>query len=181
MLRAITKTFFGAVLLGLLVILSSYLPSPNFQHNAALMAQSGGPIMPAPLSAYGNQGFAQTGSNVATTVTLTANQMVGGFYLTNNAAAQTITMDTAANACLLFPFVGNSQSTNFAWDWYLKNITGAGTATLAIGTGWTLTGTGSAATNTVRHFKFVLNTCPIPGTTSPTAAATAFSLETTAF
>lgn len=180
MFRAIAKTFASVLMLVVLIVLSSYLPNPSIGvRQTPLFAQSGGPILPAPLGQYGNPGFIQTGSNSATSVTMTANNMVQGFFVTTNAAAQTVTTDTAANTCLLYPWLG-TQNSPWAWDWYMKE-SGAGTATLAAGTGFTLIGTGTAATNTVRHFKFSLTACPVQGTSSPTAAGQLVSLETTLF
>lgn len=179
MFKAILKTFAGAVVLLALIVMSSYLPTPNFQHNAALDAQSGGPILPAPLGPYGNQGFVQTGTTSSATATLTANQMVGGFFLISGSASTAVTTDTAANACLLFPFTGN-QNSNFAWDFYIKN-SATTTSTTVAGSGFTLVGTGNEATLTVRHFKVVMTACPVPGTTSPTAAGNIYSLETTLY
>lgn len=135
-----------------------------------------------PLGPYGNFGFFNTAQ--INTTTIPAFQMVGMVTGTPTAAAN-YTTDTAVNICSLFPFVGAanlSGASNFAWDWYVKNTSaGAFTITVLGGTGVTVTGTATAAQNNMRHFKMVANACPPAGLTVPTAAITAFSLETAAF
>lgn len=71
-----------------------------------------------PLGPYGNTGF----NSVAFTnsVTIPAQQMVGLTVGTPTVNA-TYTTDTATNICALWPQVGTSGSTNFAYDWYIKN------------------------------------------------------------
>jgi hypothetical protein len=144
-------------------------------------------VMPAfaqlvyPLGPYGNAGFAN--SAFINTATVPAYSMVGLVTGTPTAGA-TYTTDTAVNLCALFPFVGSQTAgaSQYAWDWYIKNTAGgAFTITAAGGTGVTLSGTGTAAQNNMRHFKVVLTSCPPFNLTTPTAAATLFSLETAAF
>jgi hypothetical protein len=144
-------------------------------------------VMPAfaqlnyPLGPYGNAGFANTA--LINTATVPAYSMVGLVTGTPTAGA-TYTTDTAVNLCALFPFVGSQTAgaSQYAWDWYIKNTAGgAFTITAAGGTGVTLSGTGTAAQNNMRHFKVVLTSCPPFNLTTPTAAATLFSLETAAF
>lgn len=135
---------------------------------------------PATLHYAGNLGFQQ--QTISTqTPTLTSNQMAPGVTTFSNAGAVTYTTDTAANICSLFPSVGNTSDQGFAYDWYVKSTGAGGINAPTLGTGVTLTGTGTAATVTVRHFKVVLTACPVAGTSSPTAAVQLFSLETTAF
>jgi hypothetical protein len=134
---------------------------------------------PAPLGNYGNLGFVTTTISTAT-ATLTANQMLG-VTVGSNAGAVTFTTDSAVNICSMFPFVGASSSQGFAYDWYVKSTGAGGMTAPTMGAGVTLVGTGTAATLTVRHFKVILDACPVPGTTTPTAAVRLFSLETTAF
>lgn len=181
MFRAITKTFLGALALVALIVLSSYLPAPRFERNPQMglaLAQSGGPIMPALMGPYGNLGWQVTAISTQTP-TLTANQMIGN-VVTSFGGATTMTTDSAANICLLFPFVGNQNST-FAYDWYVKAAAGDTDVIPTAGAGVTIVGLGTNAASTVRHWKIVLNACPVPGTTSPTAAVTMYSLETSTF
>lgn len=150
-----------------LALVGPYLPSPNIQQPVS--AQVAYPLQP-----YGNLGFNNT--TIAATGTAAAFQMIGLVTATTGAAT-TITTDTATNLCALFPFVQTLTpgAANWQWDWYVKS-TGANTATVAAGAGVTLVGTGTSATATVRHYKIVLTNC-----TSGSAAATIYSLETSAF
>jgi len=133
---------------------------------------------PLPIGNYGNLGF--TVSVVSTqTPTLVANPQMTGETNFSFAGAVTPTTDTAANICALFPFIGASGQTNFVYDWY-ERISGAGGSGVipTAGTGVTIVGLGTVAAASVRHWKILLNACPVPGTTSPTAAVTMYSLET---
>jgi hypothetical protein len=137
--------------------------------------------LPAPLGPYGNLGWTITTLSTQTP-TLTANQMQGEI-ITTFAGATTMTTDTAANICSMFPFYGNAgpSAQGFAYDLYVKSAAGNTNVIPTAGAGVTIVGLGTNAASTVRHWKVVLNTCPIPGTTSPTAAVTMHSLETTTF
>ncbi len=137
--------------------------------------------MTSPLGPYGNIPISTAGNTAVGTATIAANQLMGILTGTPVAAA-TYTTDTATNICSMFPFVGAQSVNNWNYDFYVKNTSaGANTITFAGGAGVTLVGTGTAAQNFLRHFKIVLNACPVPGTTSPTAAVQLISLETTAF
>lgn len=133
----------------------------------------------APLGPYGNIGW-QITTLSAQTPTLAANQMIGE-VITTFGGATTMTTDTAANICALFPFVGSGGAQGFAYDWYVKSAAGNTNVIPTAGTGVTIVGLGTNAASTVRHWKVVLNACPQPGTTSPTAAVTMHSLETSTF
>jgi hypothetical protein len=137
---------------------------------------------PAPLGPYANLGFPIT--TLATqTPTLTANQMVGEI-ITTFAGATTMTTDTAANLCLLFPQVGAASQNSaggFVYDLYVKSAAGNTNVIPTAGAGVTIVGLGTTGASSVRHWKVVLNTCPVPGTTTPTAAVTMHSLETSTF
>lgn len=133
----------------------------------------------APLGPYGNLGWSITTLS-AQTPTLTANQMLGN-VITTFGGATTMTTDTAVNICSLFPFVGASGAANFAYDWYVKAAAGNTDVIPTAGAGVTIVGLGTNAASTVRHWKIVLNTCPVPGTILPTAAVTMYSLETSLF
>lgn len=130
-----------------------------------------------PLGAYGNIP-ALTG-NVGATITGTvpSTQMAGLLNQTPGAAI-TDTTDTATNLCALFPVVQNQGA--FSWDLWSKNIGAGGIITWAGGAGVTLVGTGTIATNSVRHFKVTVNGCGT-GTPTPTPTAQLISLETSAF
>lgn len=136
---------------------------------------------PAPIGPFGNTGFNTALSISAQTATLTAQQMVPGVVTTSFAGATTLTTDTAANLCTLFPQVGASGNQNFAWDWYLKSAAGNTNTIPTGGTGVTFVGSGTTAASSVRHFKIILTACPVPGTSTPTAAAVLYSLETALF
>ena len=116
-----------------------------------------------------------TGNVAADTATLTPTKMLGVLTGTPTAAAN-YTTPTAAQFCALFPFVATSNGT-YDYDWVLKNTSaGANTITLVAGTGVTLSGTGTAAQNTVRVFKISLNNC-----TAGSEAVRIWSLATGAF
>lgn len=129
---------------------------------------------PAPLGPMGNLPFSQL--NVATdTASLVPSQMVGLLVGTPTAGA-TYTTPTATQLCALFPFVGASNATSFSWLFVVKNTSaGANTITLAGGTGVTLSGTGTAAQNTVRLFMIEVRGC------GGTPAALLYSLNTGSF
>jgi hypothetical protein len=136
-------------------------------------------VMPAfaqlsyPLGPYGNLGFTNTA--FVNTATIPAFAMVGIVTGTPTAGA-TYTTDTATNLCALFPFVATQNAQQFSWDWYIKNTAGgAFTITAAGGTNVTLSGSGTAAQNNMRHFKIILTGC----TGTPTVFM--YSLETAAF
>jgi hypothetical protein len=131
----------------------------------------------APLGPYGNLGFVVTAISTQTP-TLTANQMLGETNFTF-AGAVTPTTDTAANICSMFPFVGSSGNFGFVYDWYERTSGAGGSLVIpTAGTGVTIVGLGTAATLSIRHWKILLTSCPVPGTSLPAAAVTMFSLET---
>jgi hypothetical protein len=91
-------------------------------------------------------------------------------------AAANYTTPTAVQFCALFPFVATSNGT-YDYDWVLKNTSaGANTITMVAGAGVTLSGTGTAAQNTVRLFKISLNNC-----TAGSEAVRLWSLSTGTF
>lgn len=73
--------------------------------------------------------------------TITAAQLGGGL-MTYNGAAASLTLPTVAD---LEAAIVSAQKTNAAFDFFLIN-TGANTATLLVGTGWTIVGTATTAT-----------------------------------
>jgi hypothetical protein len=134
---------------------------------------------PAPILQNGNLGFVVT-SLSAQTPTLAASQMLGN-VVTTFAGATTMTTAAATDICSLFPFVGSSQNFGFAYDWYVKSAAGNTNVIPTAGAGVTIVGLGTNVASTVRHWKVVLNTCPVPGTVVPTAAVTMYSLENSLF
>lgn len=116
-------------------------------------------------------------NTAADTASIGASKLTGILIGTPTAAAS-YTTATATQLCALFPFVETQGVSNFGWDLYIKNTSaGAFAITLLGGSGVTVSGTATAAQNAVRHFKVVLTECRA----GSTAAATIFSLETTAF
>lgn len=113
------------------------------------------------------------------TATLTINQVVGIVTGTPTGAA-TYTTPTATQMCNAFLTLRSNTNTYagfFNFNWYVKNTSGgANTITVAGGTGVTLSGTGTAAQNQVRHFIWQPTNC-----TAGSEAWTLFSLETAAF
>lgn len=135
--------------------------------------------LPAPLGPYANVGFPQFTASTQTP-TIAAQQMIG-MLQTTFAGATTITTDTAVNLCALFPAYQNQTAGGYAWDWYMKSNAGNTNVVPTGGAGVTVVGLGTTANSTVRHWKIVLDTCPVPGTLLPVAAAHMYSLETTTF
>lgn len=80
--------------------------------------------------------------------TLTPAQLGNGLF-TYNGAALSLTLPTVADLEL---FVSSAEKNDVAFDFYIIN-TGANTATLAIGTGWTIVGAAGVATAVSAHFR----------------------------
>ena len=82
-----------------------------------------------------------------TAVTLLYSDVLGGFITTNNAAAQTLTLPAAS---LLVPKIEGAKVGSSIFFW-VKEL-GAGTATVAAGTGGTVVGTATIATGNIKQF-----------------------------
>lgn len=82
-----------------------------------------------------------------TATTLTYSDVLGGFVTTSNAAAQTVTLPTAA---LLVPQIEGAQ-VGSTIKFFVQEL-GAGTATVAAGTGGTTNGTMTIATGNIKEF-----------------------------
>lgn len=115
-----------------------------------------------------------TNVNATTTPTYVFSQLFG--TMTDSAAAGTFTTPTAAAICagLGGPLSAAGQP-GFGWYWDVKD-TGAGTRTIAGGTGVTVSGTATIATVNVRQYKFVVVNCTVGA-----EAITVQSLNTSAF
>jgi energy-converting hydrogenase Eha subunit B len=105
-----------------------------------------------------------------TATTLLYSDVLGGFITSNNASAQTLTLPTAA---LLVPQIEGAQ-VGSAIRFFVKEL-GAGTATVAAGTGGTVTGTATIATLNIKEFLLVVTAIGA----SPTY--TAYSLGTSVY
>ena len=129
----------------------------------------------APILQYGVIPF-NTANVAADTASLSVGQLTGSAILVGTpTAGATYTTPTATALCAQFPFLGNGANNRWSYDWFVKNTSaGANTITLAGGTGVTLVGTGTAAQNTIRHFKIVFTSCTTP-------AVQLVSLDTAAF
>ena len=160
----------------------------NISRSIAFGLIAGGVVLmfaqlPAPMQQYGNIPWSTANTLASTaTATLPAQQLLGLLTVTGT-TGMTLTTDTATNICSLFPFVGNSGAQNWAYDFYAKDTGASATTTFAGGSGVTLVGTGTVVggANNVRHFKVVLNACPVNGAILPTAAVQLISLEASAF
>lgn len=106
---------------------------------------------------------------LGTATTLTFGDVLGGFITSSNAAAQTLTLPTAA---LLVPQIEGAQA-NSAIRFFVKNA-GAGTATVAAGTGGTVNGTATVATANIKEFLLVVTALDPP-------TYTAYSLGSSTF
>jgi hypothetical protein len=80
--------------------------------------------------------------------TLTPAQLGNGLF-TYNGAALSLTLPTVADLEL---FVSSAEKPDVAFDFFIIN-TGANTATLAVGTGWTIVGAVGTATATSSHWR----------------------------
>jgi len=105
-----------------------------------------------------------------TATTLTYSDVLGGFITSNNASAQTLTLPTAA---LLVPQIEGAQ-VGSAIRFFVKEL-GAGTATVAAGTGGTVTGTATIATGQIKEFLLIVTAV------GDTPTYTAYSLGTSTF
>jgi len=92
---------------------------------------------------------------VATSTTLTYSDVLGGFINSNNASAQTLTLPSAA---LLVPQIEGAQ-VGSAITFFVKEL-GAGTATVAAGTGGTAVGTMTIATGNIKNFMLIVTALP---------------------
>ncbi len=82
-----------------------------------------------------------------TAITLLFSDLLGGFITGNNAAAQTFTLPTAA---LLVPQIEGAQ-VGSSIRFFVQSL-GAGTITVAAGTGGTTSGTMTVATGQIKEF-----------------------------
>jgi hypothetical protein len=109
-------------------------------------------------------------ANTGTQLTLTSAQLLGGFITSSNAAAQTITLPTAA---LLVPQIQGAQ-VNSAFRFNVQATTG--TSTVAVGAGGTFS-TGATATiaaGSIKEFLLVVTNVDSP-------AYTLYSLGTSVY
>ena len=111
-------------------------------------------------------------ANTGTSPTLTYAQVLGGFITSSNAAAQTLTLPTAA---LLVPQIEGVQA-NSAIKLIVQATTG--TSTVAVGTGGTFAA-GATATIAAGSIKQFLIQVTDAGSTSP--AYTVYSLGTSVY
>ena len=105
-----------------------------------------------------------------TSTTLTYSDVLGGFITSSNGSAQTLTLPTAA---LLVPQIEGAQ-VGSTIQFYVQEL-GAGTATVAAGTGGTTNGTMTIATGNIK--KFLLRVTAVGS--SPTY--TVYSLGTSTY
>jgi hypothetical protein len=89
-----------------------------------------------------NMGVQATPTSKAAAATLTAAELTNGIIIYSGATA-TLTLPTVADTEALV----SSAKNNSSFDVNFIN-TGAGTLTIAVGTGWTLVGTATSATLT---------------------------------
>ena len=109
-----------------------------------------------------------------TATTLTYSDVLGGFITSSNAAAQTLTLPTAA---LLVPQIQGAE-VGSAIRFFVKEL-GAGTATVAAGTGGTVTGTATIATANIKEFLLVVTA--VGDADGNGATYTCYSLGTSAY
>ena len=107
---------------------------------------------------------------LGTTTALTFTDVLGGFITSSNAAAQTLTLPTAA---LLVPQIEGAE-VGSSLRIFVNSI-GAGTATIAAGTGGTFAGTATVAAGSLKEVLLV-----VTGIGS-LAAYTAYSLGSSVY
>jgi hypothetical protein len=89
------------------------------------------------------------GATTATSVTLSAADLTGGLYTSNNTAAVAITLPTAALTDALL----TNAKVNSAFELVIINLgSGSGAVTMTAGTGWTLVGSATVAVTTSARF-----------------------------
>jgi hypothetical protein len=106
---------------------------------------------------------------LGTTTALTAAVVLGGFITSSNAAAQTLTLPTAA---LLVPQIEGAEVGTAIR--LIVNSVGAGTATVAAGTGGTFAGTATVAAGSLKQILLVVTALDPP-------AYTVYSLGSTVY
>lgn len=96
-------------------------------------------------------------ANTGTAPTLTSAQVLGGFITSSNVAAQTLTLPTAA---LLVPQIEGAE-VGSSIRFFVNNI-GAGTTTIAAGTGGTYAGTATVAAGSIREILLTVTALDAP-------------------
>ena len=109
-----------------------------------------------------------------TATTLTYADVLGGFITSSNAAAQTLTLPAAS---LLIPQIQGAE-VGSSIRFFVKEL-GAGTATVAAGTGGTVTGTATIATANIKEFLLIVTA--VGDKDGNGATYTAYSLGTSAY
>ncbi len=109
-------------------------------------------------------------ANTGTSPTLTSTQVLGGFITSSNAAAQTLTLPTAA---LLVPQIEGAE-VGSAIRFFAQATTG--TSTVAIGTGGTFAAgaTATIAAGSIKEFLLIVTALDAP-------AYTVYSLGTSVY
>ena len=86
---------------------------------------------------------------LAAAATATAAQLQNGLF-TFDGTAGNLTLPTVA---LLEAGMPSAQKVNSAFDFFVVNIDGSDSVTLAVGTGWTIVGAAAVTTATSAHFR----------------------------
>ena len=86
---------------------------------------------------------------LAAAATATAAQLQNGLFVFDGTAGN-LTLPTVA---LLEADMLSAQKVNSAFDFFVINIDGSDSVTLAVGTGWTIVGAAAVTTATSGHFR----------------------------
>ena len=86
---------------------------------------------------------------LAAAATATAAQLQNGLF-TFDGTAGNLTLPTVA---LLEAGMPSAEKVNSAFDFFVINIDGSDSVTLAVGTGWTIVGVAAVTVNTSAHFR----------------------------
>lgn len=86
---------------------------------------------------------------LAAAATATAAQLQNGLFVFDGTAGN-LTLPTVA---LLEADMSSAQKVNSAFDFFVINIDGSDSVTLAVGTGWTIVGAAAVTTATSGHFR----------------------------
>lgn len=150
-------------------------PNQTIPSTAAPVVQSYTPSVQSPAfgsvvnQVYSPVTYSNAGGNI-----LLPSDVIGGFITHTAAGAQTDTLPTAAQIVQAIQGVQVGSSIQF----FLK-AGGAGTITLAAGTGGTISGTATVATGNIKEF--LLNVTALGDVNNVGAAYTAYSLGTSTF
>lgn len=115
----------------------------------------------APMLQYGVLPFS-TANTATGTATLSIGQIATGLLVGTPVTTATYTTPAASAFCAAFPFVKTNSQKRWSYDFYVKNMTTGVGATLAGGSGVTISGSGLVGGLGVKRFRVILDDCGTP-------------------